>query len=96
MDSLFLLVLGVVLVLDTAILVLLVTRAITIRVQSEKVYLAFQELVTCTKVDSRFWKSCRPVFMKVGSVGSIETYEFLIVLFEGVVLQITINLLLNF
>jgi len=95
-DPLFLLVLIVLALLVTLVIVLLVIRAINIREQSEQVYLGFQDLVPCSKSDSKFWKSCRPIKMKVGFVGSIESHEYLIILFEAVVIRTTINLLLNF
>jgi len=95
-DAFFLLVMVVILIYSTAIVMLLLTRAINIREQSEEVCKAFLDIIPLSKADYLFWKSCHPVKLKVGSVGSIETHEFLIILFESVVLQTTINLLLNF
>jgi len=96
LGPMFIIVLVVLALMVTVIIVVLVTRAIYIREESEKVYMAFQGIHTNSKIDALFWKSCRPVKIKVGSVGSIETHEFLIIMFESVVLNAIVNLLLNF
>ena len=91
----FFLALLVVIVLET--IIVLVTKAIDIRINSEKVLLSFQNGTNpnLDKLDFLFWKSCRPLKMKVGSVGWIETHDFLVITLETIV-KSTINLLLNF
>jgi len=74
----------------------LVNKAIDIYFESEKIYLDFLATPGLSAADFRFWKSCRPVKVKVGAVGSVETHDFLAILLESVILKSTIDLLLNF
>jgi len=74
----------------------LITKAINMRLESEKACERFQEMHRSSIAETLFWKSCRPVKIKFGVVGSIETYDFLKITFESVILKVTIDLLLNF
>jgi len=95
-DPLFILVLIVLVVIVIVMALILVIKVIRVREESEEICLAFQNLPAQSKADFRFWKSCRPVSMKVGSFGTVESHEFIITLLQSVVLDTTINLLLNF
>jgi len=85
-----------VVILFTAVsTVLLVTKAIRIRILSEASYTSFQKLDFSNLINDRFWKSCRPLKIRVGSFGSIETHEYILILFGDVVLKTMVTLLLS-
>jgi len=83
-------------VVVSGILVLLITKAVQIRVLSKSSFTSFQRFDLNQNRETRlFWKSCRPLRINVGSFGSIESHEFLLILFGDIVLNNTVTLLLS-
>jgi len=96
LDTVFAVFVALLVLLVVGIIILLVSKAIEIRFISENVRLKFQYIHYSTNMEQfRFWKSCYPLNIQVGSVGSIETHDFLIIFLETI-LKSTVNLLLNF
>ena len=96
MDVSFLLSNGVFVLTTLTIIIVLVSKAVKIHHLSEEIIKSFQNRGgSRLRVDYQFWKSCRPLRINVGSVGTIETHDFFLILFDNI-LTITINILLNF
>jgi len=68
-----------------------------IRFKSEAYYkLAQRTDTTPTKLDSYFYKSCRPLVVNIGELFKIFSRDFCIQTYGHVILETTINLLLAF
>jgi len=77
------------------IMVILVTMAINIRVESETSYDSYQRFdLSCRKVDRLYWKSCQPLKIKVWEFGYIYSHGFLLMLFR-LIQELLVNLLLG-
>jgi len=76
--------------------IFLVKKAINIRILSEAALVSFQKIdFKQNQANARFWKSCLPLKMKVGPFGSMETHEFLLILFGNIILNNTVTLLIS-
>jgi hypothetical protein len=84
-------------ILASGIVILLVGKAIHMHDISRYVLEAFRSIEARRHIgaDYKFWKSCRPFRMKVGSVGTIETHDFLLIMFDNI-LATCVILLVNF
>jgi len=80
----------------TGVIIFLVKKSINIRVFSEILLTSFQKFdFKQNPASTRFWKSCLPLNMKVGPFGSIETHEFLLILFGDMIINNTLTLLIS-
>jgi len=80
----------------TGILVYNITNAIYIRLLSQMALNSFQIVdLNRSREQYRFWKSCRPLEIRIGPLGSIETHEFLLILFADIILNNIVALLLS-
>jgi len=80
----------------TGTIIFLVKKAISIKTLSEASLTAFQKFdFKQNQANALFWKSCLPLKIKVGVFGSIETHEFLLIVFGDVILNNTVTLLIS-
>ena len=73
------------------------SKGVDLRVASEAAYNTYQRFdFRRSKLDARNWKSCRPIKVKMGTFGYIETHDFLLIFFGPVVFDTLLTLLLTF
>jgi len=96
LDPTFLVCAPIFLFIVAVLIQVLTSKAIEFSSISSKIIVLFRNSQSQeSRVDYLFWKSCRPLRIKVASIGYIETYAFLLLLFESI-LKTTIDLILNF
>ena len=79
------------------LLKVLLSMAVHLREFSEGFYTSFERFdLTHSRADIRFWKSCRPIKLKMGNFGYVETKNFLLILFGPVILDSLCSLVLTF
>ena len=79
------------------ILINILSMAIQLKESSEDFYTSFERFdLTHSRADARFWKYCRPIRLKLGSFGYVETKYFLLILFGPVILDSLCSLVLTF
>ena len=97
LDTLALIVMFFVLGFATFIAIVLFSKAVELRVESQAAYNTFQIFdLRPSRMDVRNWKSCRPIKVKMGTFGYIETKDFLLIFFGPVVLDTLLSSLLTF
>jgi len=80
----------------TGTIIFLVKKAISIKTLSEASLTAFQKFdFKLNQANALFWKTCLPLKIKVGTFGSIETEEFLLIFFGNIILDNTVTLLIS-
>jgi len=80
----------------SVVIVRLSLKAIAVRYLSEASFTSFQRFdLNSNPVQIRFWNSCRPLELKIGQFGAINSHKILLIIFGDVILSNLLTLLLT-